>query len=227
MDYRVVLVDDDEGITELLSSFLVKEGFSVRAYTDSVEAYEALETEQTDLLLLDVMMPEMDGFTFLSKLRERSSLPVLMLTARGGLDDRLKGLERGADDYLPKPFDPRELVARMHSILRRSGAQDQPQLRFDGLEIDREHHRVALDALPVSLSEMEYTILNMLVDSAVPLSRDALSEQLRGVDMAAFERSIDVSVSRLRKKLGEDSRAPRFIKTVYGEGYLFIGGSRG
>lgn len=223
---RVLLIDDDEALGTLLTEYLARFGFSVRAVALPEEGLRALRADPPDLLVLDVMLPGMDGFAVCRKVRETSRVPIVMLTARGDVMDRIVGLELGADDYLPKPFEPRELVARIQAVLRRfGGADEEPSLRVGRLEIRFDERSARLDGRPLELTTAEFELLGLLVRSrGRVLTRDRILEATRGVDWEAFDRSIDVLVSRLRQKLGDDARRPLFIKTVHGAGYSFIGG---
>jgi DNA-binding response OmpR family regulator len=171
------------------------------------------------------MLPGMDGFEVCKTIRQHSLVPIIMLTARGELMDKVVGLELGADDYLPKPFEPRELVARIHSILRRAKKIDKTRpLFFDRLEIDFSRHLVKLDGDIVDLTTNELTALALLTENPGKVfNRDEILQELRGIDCDAFNRSVDITMSRLRQKLNDDPKAPAFIKTVWGTGYVFIG----
>jgi DNA-binding response OmpR family regulator len=224
---RVLLIDDDEALGGLLTDYLGQFGFGVRAMTDPEEGLRALRADPPDIVVLDVMMPGLDGFAVCRKVRESSRVPIVMLTARGGVMDRIVGLELGADDYLPKPFEPRELVARLQAVLRRGAPPEAAAdaVRVGALEVDWSAHRARLDGRPLELTTAEFTLLGLLVrNRRSALSRDRILEATRGLDWEAFDRSVDVLVSRLRQKLGDDPRRPTFIKTVRGLGYRFIGG---
>jgi DNA-binding response OmpR family regulator len=171
------------------------------------------------------MLPEQDGFEVCRAIRRTSNVPVVMLTARGEVTDRIVGLEIGADDYVPKPFEPRELVARVQNVLRRGRARqaDDKVLRFAGLTVDTERRTVELDGEPLELTTMEYQLLRLFASNpGRTFNRDEILNELRGIDAQLFSRSVDILVSRLRQKLGDTSRQPRFIKTVWGTGYAFI-----
>jgi DNA-binding response OmpR family regulator len=179
-----------------------------------------------DLLLLDVMLPGRDGFDICREVRKTSRIPIIMLTARGDVVDRVSGLELGADDYIGKPFEPRELVARINSLLRRSVGSDHDQtvLRFEGLEIDTDARTVVVDGRRVELTSMEFELLTILAKRAgKKISRDEILNELRGIDAAILTRSVDIMVSRLRQKIGDSLKPPRFIQTVWGTGYSFVG----
>ncbi|MDT8448402.1 MAG: response regulator transcription factor [bacterium] len=224
MSQKIFIIDDDEKLVELLKTYLSSFGYVVEARFDPEAGLKALETAQADLLILDVMLPGFDGFEALRRLRGHSNLPVIMLTARGDLTDRVVGLEIGADDYLPKPFEPRELVARIQTVLRRSsGRATKSKQVFGSLEIDFKSHQVSLAGNPVDLTSTEYQLLSLLAQHAGEvLSRDQIMEEVAGIEWESFNRSIDVLVSRLRHKLGDDPKHPRFLKTVWGSGYMFF-----
>ena len=226
MNSRLLIIDDDEKLNKLLIDYLGKMGFEVMSATLPSQGLEKLEREAPDLVILDVMLPEMDGFEVCRTIRLSSTIPVIMLTARGEVMDRVVGLEIGADDYLPKPFEPRELVARIQSILRRVQAKRSSGVKkIGGLSIDFHKLEVTVDEKPVGLTSSEFECLALLVkNSGKVLNRDQIIEQLRGIEWDAFNRSVDITMSRLRQKLGDDPKNPRFIKTIWGTGYLFIGG---
>jgi two-component system phosphate regulon response regulator OmpR len=226
---RVLLIDDDEALGSLLTEYLAQFGFSVRTAIHPDAGLRALESEPPDIVVLDVMLPGVDGFEVCRRIRERSRVPIVMLTARGGVMDRIVGLELGADDYLPKPFEPRELVARLQAVLRRRGSEaDEDTVRVGTLEIAWEARSTRLDGRPLELTTAEFELLALFVRShGRVLTRERILEATRGLDWESFDRSIDVLVSRLRQKLGDDPRHPVFIKTVRGVGYRFIGGGRG
>jgi DNA-binding response OmpR family regulator len=222
----VLLIDDDEALAGLLAEFLGRCGLSMRAASHPQEGLRLLKAEPPDIVILDVMLPSMDGFAVCRKIRETTRVPIIMLTARGDVMDRIVGLELGADDYLPKPFEPRELVARIQAVLRRGrDAEGVERTRAGPLEVDWATRSAQLDGRPLDLTTAEFEMLGILVrNRGRVLSRDRIMELTRGTDREAFDRSIDVLVSRLRGKLGDSARRPRFIKTVHGAGYAFIGG---
>jgi DNA-binding response OmpR family regulator len=223
---RVLLIDDDERLNALVTKYLSQFGMSVRAVAHAEPGLRAIKEDAPDIVILDVMLPGMDGFAVCRKVREYSRIPIIMLTARGEVTDRIVGLELGADDYLPKPFEPRELVARIQAILRRNvRADDDENLRSGRLELSRSTLSARLDGNDVGLTVAEFELLWLLVrNGGRILSRDRILEETRGIDWEAFDRSIDVLVSRLRQKLGDDAKRPRMIRTVRGAGYIFIGG---
>ena len=225
----ILIIDDDEKLNLRLSKYLIKQfGFTVETASHPAEGMQKLKKNQYDLLILDVMMPDTDGFEVLRKVRQNQDLPVIMLTARGDVTDRIVGLELGADDYVPKPFEPRELVARIQTVLRRSTlekkAKPTSKQQFRDLEIDFNTHTVKIKKESVSLTSLEFEILTLFIkNKGIVLDRDYLMDQLRGLDWEAYNRSIDVLISRLRQKLKENPKHPKYIKTVWGTGYIFIG----
>ena len=221
----ILIIDDDEKLNQLLRGFLSDFGFSVLAATHPEKGLKTLKQKSPELVILDVMLPGMDGFEVCKKIRQQSSVPIIMLTARGELMDKVVGLELGADDYLPKPFEPRELVARIHSVLRRSEKMDKsrPQV-FGRLEIDFSRKLARLDGRDVELTTNEFAALALLAGKPGKVfDRDQILQELRGIDCDAFNRSVDITMSRLRQKLNDNPKHPEFIKTVWGTGYAFIG----
>jgi DNA-binding response OmpR family regulator len=225
MATTILIIDDDEKLNRLLTAFLGDFGFKTLSATHPADGLKKLKHKSPDLVILDVMLPGMDGFEVCKAIRQDSSIPIIMLTARGELMDKVIGLELGADDYLPKPFEPRELVARIHSVLRRAQKIDdtRPQ-SFGRLEIDFSRHIVKLDGLSVELTTNEFVALALLARNPGKVyNRDEILQELRGIDCDAFNRSVDITMSRLRQKLNDDPKSPTFIKTVWGTGYVFIG----
>ena len=223
---KILIIDDDVQLTELLIEFLRSYKYKIVAKHTPEEGLEYLEKKEASVIILDIMLPGMDGFQVLRKIRENLSTPVIMLTARGEVTDRIVGLELGADDYLPKPFEPRELLARIQSILRRahSSAAIIENVHFKGLSIDKNKQEVLLDKKLISLSTTEYEALILFIEnSSETLDREFLVENLRGISWQSYDRSVDVLVSRSRGKLGETPNNTRFIKTIHGVGYKFIG----
>lgn len=222
---RLLIIDDDVRLGALLERLLKPEGFQVTLVTDGLQGVRRATSEVFDLLVLDVMLPGMDGFEVLRRIRASSKVPVIMLTAKGSDSDRIVGLELGADDYLSKPFNPRELVARIRAVLRRAeGASPAPVtevLRVGDLVMDTARREVMADGNAVQLTTTEFDLLRcFLRHPGQVLSRDALMDMLRGVGYAAYDRSIDVHVKNLRAKIEADSRQPRYIKTIWGTGYM-------
>jgi len=221
---RILLIDDDAALAGLLVEYLGPLGFDVEHASTSAEGQRRLRDAGYDAVLLDVMLPDGDGFEACRRIRAVSDVPILMLTARGQDEDRIVGLELGADDYLSKPFNPRELLARLRAILRRRHPPPgrREPLRFGRLEIDVEARVARVDGQERTLTSYQFDLLLALAESAGRvLSREALMERVRGDALEAFDRSIDVHVSRLRAALEDDPRRPRRILTVRGAGYVF------
>jgi DNA-binding response OmpR family regulator len=222
---RVLLIDDDRKHSELLKAYLKQFAIALDCARDADEGLRKLSRSDPDLLLLDIMLPGRDGFDICREVRKTSRIPIIMLTARGDVIDRVSGLELGADDYIGKPFEPRELVARIQTILRRTGSSDynQPVLRFEGIEIDTDARVVTVDDERVELTSMEFELLAILAKRAgKKVSRDEILNDLRGIDAAIMTRSVDIMVSRLRQKLGDSAKPARFIQTIWGTGYSFV-----
>jgi two-component system OmpR family response regulator len=226
---QILIVDDDREISTLLAEYLEKNGYRTSIAADGKAMSKILEETHIDLIVLDLNLPGEDGLTLCRNLRTRSNVPVIMLTARGEPLDRILGLEMGADDYLPKPFEPRELFARIRSVLRRTHAlppnlqpADHHHMHFAGWTMDfTARHLINPDGVVVALSGAEFRLLKVFLDHANRvLSRDQLLNLTQGRDADPFDRSIDLQISRLRQKLGEDARSPQIIKTVRNEGYV-------
>ncbi len=224
MSWKILVIDDDEKLNRLLKQFLADFDFTVFTALDGREGQKKVRTVSPDLIILDVMLPGISGFDLCRHIRQTSSIPIIMLTARGDLMDRVVGLELGADDYLAKPFEPRELVARIQAVLRRVQHIGSDRRRFFGdLAIDFHRHQVWLENVPVHLTTNEFAALDLLVRNAgKPMDRDEILQTLRGIDSDAFNRAVDITISRLRQKLGDDPKQPEFIKTVWNVGYVFI-----
>lgn len=222
MSFRVLLIDDDARLFELLKSYLGQNGVDLAHASDGPRGIASLEQSSYDAVLLDVMMPGMDGLEVCKRIRSRSGVPILMLTAKGDETDRVVGLELGADDYVPKPFSPRELLARLRAVLRRTNPEAvSEKLTVGDIAIDVPSREVRVAGNPAELTGIEFDILVALVRRAgrvVP--RDALMAQAGRTDVTVSERTVDVHISHLRQKLGDDSRVPRLIKTVRGVGYV-------
>ena len=220
---RVLLIEDDSRLAAMVSEYLGEAGYRVTTAASGASGLERLAKEPYDALVLDLTLPDMDGLEVCRQLRARGDLPVLMLTARGDAMDRVVGLELGADDYLPKPFEPRELLARLKAILRRGQASSRSKLlRFGRLEIDRDARAVRVDGAAKPLTSFQFALLAALAENAGRvLSRDALMDLVRREKMDAFDRSIDVHVSRIRAVIEDDPKKPRRIITVRGAGYVF------
>jgi DNA-binding response OmpR family regulator len=227
---QILIIDDDEKLGDLLTQYLERYDMKAHVALTPTKGFELLKKIKPALLILDVMLPEKDGFEICREIRAKSAmygqLPILMLTAHAEVTDRIVGLELGADDYLPKPFEPRELVARIHNILRRSS--DSNTIReirsIVGLEVEIQRREVKLDDETLDLTTMEYELLVLFMQYPnKTFSRDELMNRLRGIDAELFSRAVDTLVSRLRHKLKDTSKTPRFIKTVWGRGYIFVG----
>ncbi len=223
MPARVLLIEDDERLAAMLTEYLGEAGYRVAAAGSGAAGLERLAREPFDALVLDLMLPDMDGLEVCRRLRAQHDLPVLMLTARGDAADRIVGLEIGADDYLPKPFEPRELLARLRSLLRRMHrSQESNLLRFGRLEIDRDARTVRIDGKDKALTSYQFALVVALAENAGRvLSREALMDLVKGEALEAFDRSIDVHVSRIRAAIEDDPKKPRRIITVRGAGYVF------
>ena len=223
MTHHILIVEDDPRLAEMVAEYLGEAGFRVAVAARGAVALERLTRETYDAVVLDLMLPDMDGLEVCRQLRAKSDTPVLMLTARGDAMDRVVGLELGADDYLPKPFEPRELLARLRAILRRRQAPGRANvLRFGRLEIDRDARLVRVDGAERTLTGHQFTLLLVLAENAGRvLSRDTLMDRAKGEALEAFDRSIDVHVSRIRAAIEDDPRRPRRILTVRGAGYVF------
>ncbi|MGD9239039.1 MAG: response regulator transcription factor [Desulfobacterales bacterium] len=224
MTPTLLIIDDDAKLNQLLKDFLKDFGFDVVAATHPAKGLKKLKQASPDLVILDIMLPEMDGFEVCRAIRQTSNIPIIMLTARGEVTDKVVGLELGADDYLAKPFEPRELVARIQSVLRRTRKlSDNQILAFERLTIDLDKRIALLDGNPLDLTTNEFTALALLArNTGKVLNRDQILQELRGMDCDAFNRSVDIAVSRLRQKLNDNPKSPEFIKTVWGSGYVFI-----
>jgi two-component system phosphate regulon response regulator OmpR len=222
---RILVVDDDDRLADMLGTYLRSRGFDVELRADGGSGLRALEASRFDIVVLDVMLPDIDGLEVLRRLRVTSNVPVLMLTARGEDTDRIVGLELGADDYLPKPFNPREVVARLTAILRRGRALAVPQgdvLRFGKLEIDRAAHEARVSGKACLLTAHQFEILRVLAERAGRVqTREQLMQAVRGEDLEEFDRSIDVHISRIRAAIEEDPKHPKRIRTVRAVGYVF------
>lgn len=225
---RVLLIDDDDRMTGLLSDYLAGHAFEVSVARDGREGLSRATHEAWDVIVLDVMLPQLDGIECLRELRKSSQVPVIMLTARGDDTDRIVGLEMGADDYLAKPFNPRELVARIKGILRRSARPVQAEdtsgiIRLASFSLDVNRRSLIVNGESTPLTTVEFELLHTLIKHAGRvLNREQLLDMVRGQDYAALDRTIDVHISRLRQKIEEDPRNPRYIKTVWGVGYMFV-----
>jgi two-component system phosphate regulon response regulator OmpR len=229
---KILIVDDDIRLRQLLERYLADQGFAARSVDGSAAMDKILSREFYDLIVLDLMMPGEDGLAICRRLRgEKNDVAIIMLTAKGDEVDRIVGLELGADDYLPKPFNPRELVARIHAVLRRRVAPPPPgapgevesTVDFGNVSLNLGTRELTRDGTVTTLTTGEFALLKVLVEHPrKPLSRDKLMELARGREYDVFDRSIDVQVSRLRKLVEEDPGKPRYLQTVWGFGYVFV-----
>jgi two-component system, OmpR family, phosphate regulon response regulator OmpR len=224
MAERILLVEDDPRLAEMLSEYLGQAGFRIRVAPSGAAALSDLAAGKFDGVVLDLMLPDMDGLDVCRQMRIASDTPVLMLSGRGDAVDRIVGLELGADDYLPKPFQPRELLARLRAILRRRvpGMAAAPALSFGRLEIDVAARAVRLDGVECELTAYQFALLVVLAERAGRvLSREVLMDLVKGAQLEAFDRSIDVHMSRIRAAIEDDPKKPRRVITVRGAGYVF------
>ncbi|MEJ2179453.1 MAG: response regulator transcription factor [Gammaproteobacteria bacterium] len=223
--HQILLIDDDERLAELLQQYFMQHNLTLHSATRPSEGLAKLETNNFDLVILDIMLPEMDGFEVCRTIRKQNEIPILMLTARGEVMDRVVGLELGADDYLSKPFEPRELVARIQNILKRSGniPSQKKILTFEDLTVDTGMRQVQVSGAEVPLSTMEYQLLELFAKTpGKTFTRDEILNHLKGIDTEILSRSVDILVSRLRQKI----KPLELIKTVRGSGYIFVGNSK-
>jgi two-component system phosphate regulon response regulator OmpR len=228
---KILMVDDDARMRELLQRYLAEQGFDIKTVSDSAEMDTALESEQFDLFVLDLMLPGEDGLAICRRLRGNNvTTPIIMLTARGDEVDRIIGLEMGADDYLPKPFNPRELLARINAVMRRhvqntdsGGPTTQETFPFGDFVFDAANRSLSKDGANITITSGEFSLLKVFAEHPrQPLSRDRLMQLARGRELDVFDRSIDVQVSRLRRLIEPNPAQPRFLKTMWGFGYVFI-----
>jgi DNA-binding response OmpR family regulator len=226
---KILVVDDDAGLRELLQDYLSTQGFEVAAVGDGIAMEQYLQLHAVNLVILDLMLPGEDGLALARKLRARGNLPIIMLSARGEDVDRIIGLEVGADDYLSKPFNPRELLARIRAVLRRNELQSEikedvstSKYRFGDFILAIETRSLTKDGADIALTAGEFNLLRIFVEHPNRvLSRDQLMDLMKGYERSPFDRSIDIRVTRLRRKLEVDPTVPEFVRTVWGEGYMF------
>lgn len=219
--HRILLIDDDERLAGPLKTYFERFELELVSATHPEDGLGVLQKNNIDLVILDVMLPDMDGFEVCRTIRRTSDIPVIMLTARGEVTDRVVGLEIGADDYLPKPFEPRELVARIHNVLKRAKPSDtsKTNLEFTRLKIDLDQRQTTIDDKTVNLTTTEFQLLVLLArQPGKNLTRDDILNQLKGIEVEIYSRSVDIQISRLRQKL----KPLDCIKTVWGSGYTFI-----
>ena len=227
MTPRILLIDDDAKLAMLLRAFFSRFDLELESALEGDSGLRKMASFDPDLVILDVMLPGRDGFELCREIRKTSSVPIIMLTARGDLTDKVVGLEVGADDYVPKPFEPRELVARIQTILRRvrRSSSDSGAAEHGPLQIDFDRREAHLNGDLLDLTAMEFNMLQLL--SAEPgrvYTRDEILSELRGIEPNIFSRSVDINISRLRQKLDDDPSNPRFIRTIRGAGYVFLKG---
>jgi DNA-binding response OmpR family regulator len=229
--HRLLVVDDDSRLRELLIRYLGEQGFEVKSVADAAQMERTRNREHFDLIVLDLMLPGEDGLSICRRLRGTGDMtPIVMLTAKGDEVDRIVGLEMGADDYLPKPFNPRELLARVHAVLRRQGSTPpgapetgEETVRFGNVEVDLAARSLKRGGETLALTTGEFAVLKVLLQHPrQPLSRDKLMALARGREQGPFDRAIDVQVSRLRKLVEHDPAQPRYLQTVWGFGYVFV-----
>jgi DNA-binding response OmpR family regulator len=219
---RILLIEDDPRLAKMVDDYLSGAGFRVTHAATGKSGLAQAQHDAFDALVLDLMLPDMDGLDVCKQIRAKASTPILMLTARGDAMDRVVGLEMGADDYLPKPFEPRELLARLRAILRRAHAGPANALRFGRLEIDKDAREVRIDGEARPLTSYQFALLLALAERAGRvLSRDALIDLVKGETLEAFDRSIDVHISRIRAAIEDNPKRPRRVITVRGAGYVF------
>jgi len=220
---KILLIDDDKRLGELLTQYFQQHALTLTHALTPSQGFDILNNEKFDLVILDVMLPEMDGFEVCKKIRKQSEIPILMLTARGDVMDRVVGIEIGADDYLPKPFEPRELVVRIIRIIKRAQFQNiskQNSIQFNNLTIDADKREVLLNNTIVNLTAMEFDVLYLMASNPNKVyHRDELLNSLKGIDTELYSRSIDILISRLRAKL----KPEKLIHTIRGSGYCFSG----
>ena len=218
--HKLLLIDDDEKLAGPLSEYFARFDLTLENITNPIQGIARLQQAHFDLVILDVMLPEIDGFETCRRIRQFSNIPVIMLTARGDVMDRVVGLELGADDYLPKPFEPRELVARIQNVFKRSEVNRQDTvIELGDLTIDLKRKQVMLQDKEIELTATDFALLELLIQQqGGVLSRDQIMQELRGIDADIYSRAIDVSISRLRQKL----QRPDLIRTVRGSGYQWV-----
>jgi two-component system phosphate regulon response regulator OmpR len=225
MSERLLMIEDDESLADMVADYLRESGFEVTVRGEAGLGLTLLEHGDFDALVLDIMLPDLDGFEVCRRVRAKSNIPIVMLTARGDETDRIVGLELGADDYLPKPFNPRELLARLRAVLRRRDSArttGSKLMRFGRLEIDRDARLIRVDGEPRTLTSYQFDLLCALAASAGRvMSREKLMDSVKGEPFEAFDRSIDVHISRIRAAIEDDPKHPRRVITIRGAGYVF------
>ena len=219
---KALLIDDDQKLGDLLKNYLKTFDIDLFVINDPREAIKTINDLDPDLLILDVMMPHINGFDLCKSIREESNKPIIMLSARGEADDKVKGIDLGADDYLSKPFEARELVARMHGLLRRL-RKDSGQNPGQIFEVDQQRLEVSLNGTILDLTTKEFELMDLFIKNpGVIFSRDEIIKEIKGIDAHLFSRSIDILISRLRHKIEDYPKDPQLIKTIWGKGYMFV-----
>ena len=219
---KALLIDDDQKLGDLLKNYLKSYDIDLSAINDPRNAIDTINHLDPDLLILDVMMPHINGFELCKMIREESDTPIIILSARGESDEKVKGIDLGADDYLSKPFEARELVARIHSLLRRT--QKDLAVRSDPIfEVDQQRLEVSLNGNVLDLTTKEFELMDLFIKNpGVIFTRDEIIKEIKGIDAHLFSRSIDILISRLRHKIEDDPKEPKLIKTIWGKGYMFV-----
>lgn len=223
---KILIIDDDTTLSTRLKAYFSNFDIELISCETPSAGLNALDNDKPELVLLDVMLPDKDGFQVCKEIRAQNDVPIIMLTARGELTDKVLGLEIGADDYLAKPFEPRELVARINVLLRRKAktTSNKEKWTFEDLDIYPEHHKVILKQVEIPFTGMEFRVLKLLAGSAGRVfSRDDLLNELKGIDSDVYSRSVDILLSRVRNKLEDNAQNPKYIKTIRNMGYCFIG----
>ena len=218
---KALLIDDDLKLAKLLENYLSKFTIRLTSISDPLQAMDAMKHHNPEVIILDVMMPDMNGFDVCRLIRKKYSVPIIMLSARGEPNDKIQGLELGADDYLAKPFEPRELVARITSLIRR--APDKRNLEDSIFEVDDLHLEIKMQGKVLDLTTKEYDLLSLFINNpGVLFTRDDIILEIKGIQAHLFSRSIDILISRLRQKIESDPKSPEIIKTIWGKGYIFL-----
>ena len=219
---KALLIDDDQKLGDLLKNYLKSYDIDLSAINDPRNAIDTINHLDPDLLILDVMMPHINGFELCKMIREESDTPIIILSARGESDDKVKGIDLGADDYLSKPFEARELVARIHSLLRRT-QKDLAVRSVPIFEVDQQRLEVSLNGNVLDLTTKEFELMDLFIKNpGIIFTRDEIIKEIKGIDAHLFSRSIDILISRLRHKIEDDPKEPKLIKTIWGKGYMFV-----
>ena len=218
---KALLIDDDLKLAELLENYLRKSDIKLEAIADPLDTLPAIRNHNPEVIVLDVMMPKMNGFEVCQQIRKNYSIPIIMLSARGEPNDKIRGLESGADEYLAKPFEPRELVARIINLIRRIPTKNQSKNSI--FEIDDLHLEIKMNGRVLDLTTKEYDLLSMFINNpGITFTRDEIIKEIKGIEAHLFSRSIDILISRLRQKIESDPKSPKIIKTIWGKGYMFL-----